>query len=57
LINETAARKLFEIYCKEGIRPLMYDLTQCANEEYVSPFTERAWKCYWRGMKDSHGAY
>lgn len=57
MINEAAARKLFEVYCSEGVRPLMYNLQQCANGEYVSPFTEWAWQCYWRGINDSHGAF
>ena len=55
--NEKAARKLFEMYCGEGVRPLMYDLTQTASGEYVSPFTEMAWKNYWRGMNDAPGAF
>jgi hypothetical protein len=55
--NEDAARKLFEMYCGEGTRPLMYDLTQLAGGEYASPFTEWAWKIYWRGVNDSHGAF
>ena len=57
MTNEAVARKLFAMYCKEGIRPLMYDLTQVANGEYVSEFTENAWKCYWRGMNDASGAF
>lgn len=57
MTNEKVARKLFEMYCKEGIRPMMYDLTQTASGEYVSCFTEWAWKCYWRGMNDAHGAF
>ena len=54
---ETAARRLFEMYCEEGIRPLMFNLKQVANEEYASPFTEAAWKIYWRAMNDHEGAF
>jgi len=54
---EIAARELFEQYCKEGVRPLMYNLTQTASGEYVSHFTEWAWKIYWKGINDSQGAY
>jgi hypothetical protein len=53
---EKVARKLFEKYCGEGTRRLMYDLTQTANGEYVSLFTEMAWKIYWRGMNDGEMA-
>ena len=55
MTNEKRARKLFEAYCAEGVRPLMYDLTQVANGEYASCFTEWAWKCYWRGINDADG--
>lgn len=54
---EKAARRLFEQYCKEGIRPKMYDLTRLAGGEYASCFTEWAWKIYWKGINDSHGAF
>lgn len=50
--NEKVFRPMFEKSCKEGVRPLMYNLKQCANGEYVSPFTENAWKNYWRGIND-----
>lgn len=55
--SEKSARKLFEMYCSEGIRPLMYSLVQVASGEYASPFTQQAWKIYWRGINDSHGAF
>lgn len=54
---EKAARKLFEKYCGEGVRPLMYDLTRLAGGEYASVFTEMAWKIYWRAMNDYPGAF
>ena len=54
---EISARKMFSQYCSEGIRPMMYDLTQTASGEYVSPFTEWAWKLYWKGINDSAGAW
>ena len=57
MTNEGVARELFELYCSEGTRRLMYDLTRTAGGEYASIFTELAWKCYWRGMNDSHGAF
>lgn len=47
-----ATRKLFEDYCREGVRPKMYDLTQTAGGEYVSHFTEWAWRIYRRGIED-----
>ena len=50
--NELVFRPKFEKYCKEGIRPLMYDLTMLAGGEYASVFTEMAWKIYWRGVTD-----
>ena len=50
MTNEAAARKLFEVYCSEGVRPMMYNLTQTASGEYVSQFTEWAWKLYWKGI-------
>jgi hypothetical protein len=53
MTNEAAARKLFEVYCSEGVRPMMYNLTQTASGEYVSQFTEWAWKLYWKGMNDA----
>ncbi len=53
----TAARGMFEQYCKEGVRPLMYDLTRLAGGEYASPFTEWAWKIYWKGINDAGGAW
>lgn len=52
---EIAARGMFEQYCREGIRPKMYDLEQTASGEYVSPFTEWAWKLYWKGINDAAG--
>ena len=52
-----AARGMFEQYCKEGVRPLMYDLTRLAGGEYASPFTEWAWKIYWKGINDAGGAW
>ena len=55
--SEKAARKLFEQYCGEGIRSKMYDLTQTASGDYVSHFTEWAWKIYWKGINDGHGAW
>ena len=54
---ENVARRLFERYCGEGIRPLMFDLTRLAGGEYASPFTEAAWKIYWRAMNDHAGAF
>jgi hypothetical protein len=55
--SERAARKLFEQYCREGVRPKMYDLEQTAGGEYVSHFTQWAWKIYWKGINDSHSAW
>jgi hypothetical protein len=55
--RERSARKMFEQYCKEGIRPMMYDLTQLAAGGYVSCFTQWAWKIYWKGINDSDGAW
>ena len=54
---ENVARRLFERYCGEGIRPLMFDLTRLAGGEYASSFTEAAWKIYWRAMNDHAGAF
>lgn len=54
---EVSARKMFEQRCKEGIRPLMFALDRCANGEYVSPFTEQAWKWYFAGIADADGAF
>jgi hypothetical protein len=57
LEREQSTRKMFEQYCKEGIRPMMYDLTRLAGGEYASCFTEWAWKIYWKGINDSDGAW
>jgi hypothetical protein len=57
LTFENSARRMFEQYCREGIRSKMYDLEQCANGDYVSPFTQWAWKFYWKGINDSDGAW
>ena len=54
---ENAARKMFEQRCSEGTRPVMFNLTQVANGEYASIFTEMAWKWYWAGMNDRDGAF
>lgn len=48
-MSDDKARKVFELWCKEGVKPLWYDLTQCANSEYVSPYTEFAWKAFKAG--------
>lgn len=52
IANELVFRPLFEKYCKEGIRPILYNLTRLAGGEYASRFTEEAWKIYWRGVND-----
>jgi len=57
LERENSARKMFEQYCREGTRPLMYNLTRVAGGEYASPFTEWAWKIYWKGINDADGAF
>jgi hypothetical protein len=57
LSSESSARQMFEQYCRDGIRPKMYDLTKTASGEYVSCFTEWAWKIYWKGINDSAGAF
>ena len=54
---EKSARKMFEQICSEGTRPMMYHLKQTASGEYVSKFTEEAWKWYWKGINDSAGAF
>ena len=55
--NEVVFRPMFEKYCKEGMRPLMFSLKRLAGGEYASPFTERAWKTYWRGVNDGRKLY
>jgi hypothetical protein len=55
--RESSARKMFEQRCIEGTRPFMYSLEKVANGEYVSIFTNEAWKWYWRGINDSDGAF
>jgi hypothetical protein len=50
---EAACRRAFEKWAKEGTKPFMYPLKQVANGEYVSPFTEQAWRAYKAGwMKE-----
>ena len=53
-INEKVFRPLFEKYCKEGARPYLYVLGTLAGGEYISDFTERAWKNYSRGAADCY---
>lgn len=47
--EEQRIRDAFERYAKEGIRPIMYGLEQCANGEYVSSFTQVAWSAFKAG--------
>jgi hypothetical protein len=39
----------FEKRMGEGVRIFIYDLTRLAGGEYISPFTEIAWKEYLAG--------
>lgn len=55
--REKSARRMFEQSCRDGIRPMMYNLTRVAGGEYASCFTEWAWKLYWKGINDSEGAF
>lgn len=55
-LPEHVIRAAFERYCVEGTRPHMYSLTRLAGGEYVSHFTEEAWKIYKRGWYDYAGA-
>lgn len=47
--NEKEARANFECWALDGIRPYFYSLEQCANDEYVSLFTEQVWKAFFAG--------
>jgi hypothetical protein len=47
--NERRARTEFEAWAKEGSRPHFYPLGQCADGEYVSPYTEYVWKAFFAG--------
>lgn len=47
--NERFARAQFEDWAKQGTRPEMYPLKQCANDDYVSVYTENAWKAFFAG--------
>jgi hypothetical protein len=47
--NEKKARAEFEFWTREGVKPIWYSLDQCANGEYVSPYTENAWKAFFAG--------
>jgi hypothetical protein len=51
-LPEKVIRKHFEKYCKEGTRPYLYTLDILPCGEYVSHFTEDAWKIYLRGWND-----
>jgi hypothetical protein len=51
---EESARQLFELGASDLF---VYDLTRLAGGEYASCFTEWAWKIYWKGINDSHGAF
>jgi hypothetical protein len=47
--NEKESRAAFEAWSREGTRLYIYPLGQCANDEYISPFTEAAWKAFFAG--------
>jgi hypothetical protein len=47
--NEKEARAEFEFWTRGGVKPIWYSLDQCANGEYVSPYTENAWKAFFAG--------
>ena len=47
MTNEAAARKLFEVYCSEGVRPMMYNLTQTASGEYAETNDGAAWDTHY----------
>lgn len=51
-MKELTYRRQFEAYVQEGIRPLLYNLLRTASGEYVSHFTEEAWKTYLRACRD-----
>jgi hypothetical protein len=57
IANEPVFRHMFERYCREGTRPYLYALKRLAGGEYVSHFTEEAWKVYWRGVNDYFKAH
>jgi hypothetical protein len=52
---ENAARQRFEEHINEGTKPYLYTTTRLYGGEYVSMFTEEAWKNYWRGYRDAKG--
>jgi hypothetical protein len=47
--NEKEARAEFEFWACGGVKPIWYSLDRVANGEYVSPFTEYAWKAFYAG--------
>lgn len=51
MIRREICRKAFETWAQEGTKPLMYPLLMCAGGEYVSPFTEHAWRAFKAGWK------
>ena len=38
------ARRVFEIRMQQGTRPLIYSMARLAGGEYLSQFTEEAWR-------------
>jgi hypothetical protein len=49
--DEQLCRAQFEDWAKQGVRPEMYPLRQVANGEYVSVFTDSAWKAFRAGWE------
>lgn len=37
-------RKAFETHMRQGTRPLIYSMARLAGGEYLSKFTEEAWR-------------
>lgn len=52
--NEDYFRMEFEAHCSIGTRPLLYALKRTAGGEYVSVFTETAWKMFYNGAQEGY---
>jgi hypothetical protein len=49
--EEEKIRRLFHHWVQQGTRSFMYDLTQLAGGDYVSVYTEQAWRAFKAGYE------
>jgi hypothetical protein len=49
--QERTIRQKFELWAQGGTKRYFYRLGQAANGEYISPFTEFAWRAYRDGFE------